>query len=133
MALNIIALGGCVTHRHTLTGAARPPVMPDDVRLYLEPLTMPYLEIGLVEASSRLSWSMTADAKTDVVIKRLQREAAALGANGILLQDMTGDERSAGVAVAPDVSRDHQSIGVFFIGPGSPKVGRGTAIYVAPF
>ncbi len=125
---------GCVTHRHTLTGAVRPPVPAADVRIYLEPLSTPYLEIAQVEASSTLSWSLTVDAKTDVVIRRLQREAGSLGANGIILEDMTasGAATGAAVGVGTDVTRDHASFGIALFGWGAATVGRGTAIFVAP-
>ena len=132
IAFTVMCFSACVTHRHTATGMARAPSKPDDVRIFLEPLHVPFVAIGEVEASSRWSWSLSADAKTDVVIKRLQREAASLGANGILLQDISGDDHAAGAGVGTDWTRDHGAIGVFLFGPGPTRVGRGTAIVVAP-
>ena len=131
IVLSLVCAAGCVTHHHTLIGAVRPPLSPAEVQIYLEPLKAPYVEIALVEASSRFSWPITAAARIDTVLLRLQREAAALGANGILLQDLSGSDAGMGVELGSDVTRDHALFGIAMSGTGQPKVGRGTAIYIA--
>lgn len=130
-----IAASACTTSSHVVVGQTRTPVSPDEVRVYLEPIPGPFDRIALVDASSRHSWSFSAAAKADVVISRLKSEAARLGANGIVLEEISsGGSADVGAGVAPDISRDHASIGVGLNATGlmSSRHGRGVAIYVAP-
>ncbi len=129
------ALAACTTSSHMLLGEPRPAESPRDVIVYLEPVRRPYAKIALVAASSSHSWVWTAEGKADVVIARLKAEAAKLGANGILLEEITdGPDAAAGAAVAPDITRDHASVGVGLNASGlfGARHGRGVAIYVAP-
>jgi len=128
-------LAACTTSSHVLLGDTRPAESPRDVIIYLEPLRRPYAKIALVAASSSHSWVWTAEGKADVVIARLKTEAAKLGANGILLEEITdGPDAAAGAGIAPEITRDHASVGVGFDATGllGARHGRGVAIYVAP-
>jgi hypothetical protein len=128
-------LTACTTSSHVLLGETRPAGSPSDVTIYLEPVRRPYAKIALVDASSSHSWVWSAAGKADVVLARLKVEAAKLGANGILLEEITdGPDAAAGAGVAPDITRDHASIGVGFdaVGLFGARHGRGVAIYVAP-
>jgi hypothetical protein len=86
---------GCATS-HVMIGRARPPISPDQVRIYLHPPSTNYEEIALLDTSSKGSFSITAQRKTNAVIDRLKAEAAKLGANGILLSGV-GDQASGSV------------------------------------
>ena len=83
--LMFAASSACVSSRAVLVGEVRPAISPDLVNLYLEPPASNYREIANLTASSRGSFALTALGKTDKVIERLKRQAARLGANGILL------------------------------------------------
>jgi hypothetical protein len=82
--LAFVAIAGCATS-HVMIGRARPPISPDQVQIYLHPPSTNYEEIALLDTSSKGSFSITAQGKTNAVIDRLKAEAAKLGANGILL------------------------------------------------
>lgn len=100
----VVALSACATS-HVLLGQARPAIQPEQVKLYLNPPEK-YDEIAILDSSSKNSWSMTEQAKMNVATERLKKEAAKLGANGILLREV-GDQstdsgtykRAAGVAI----------------------------------
>jgi hypothetical protein len=129
----MLLLTACGTS-HVLIGSVRAPVPPDRVRVYLEPISGKYEEIAVVRASSRYSLSLSAVGKGDVVIRRLQEEAAKLGANGVLLQDLSnGNDATVGAAVATDLPGDHGTVG---IGLGTSvfdtRYGSGIAVYVDP-
>jgi len=128
-------LTACATSSHLLLGDARPALSPGDVTVYLEPVRRPYAKIALIDASSSDSWVWTAAGKADVVIARLKAEAAKLGANGILLEEISdGPDSGVGAGVAPQITRDHASVGLGFDATGlfGARHGRGVAIYVAP-
>jgi hypothetical protein len=75
------------------------------VKLYLSPPEK-YEEIAILESSSKNTWVMTEQAKMNVATERLRKEAAELGANGILLREV-GDQstdsstykRASGIAI----------------------------------
>ncbi len=118
---------------HVLIGTTHAPVSPGTVRLYLEPIPRHYEEIAIVDASSRGSFSFTYEGKAEVVIDRLKEEAARLGANGILLQELTDVAAgSVGADVSAMLPGDRGSIGVGLNGVGlfSPRFGRAIAVYV---
>ena len=105
---------------HVLVGTPRPPIAPDQVKLYLHPPAK-YEEIALLDASSERSFAITDQGKMNKVIERLKAEAAKLGANGILLQG-TGTETTSSVVTPAD--------GSAMVIPDSYKTGKGIAIFV---
>jgi hypothetical protein len=125
------SLAACATS-HVQAGNARAPVMPDRVRLFLEPPAIKYQEIAVIDASSKHSFSFTAEGKADVVIRRLKEEAAKLGANGVVLQDIADGPVSSvatGVGTESMGARGTISLGIIGTGLVSEKYGRGVAIY----
>lgn len=116
-----------------LVGNPRPPISPDQVKLYLRPPAH-YEEIAILDASSRSSFAITAQGKTDKVIERLKKEAAKLGANGILLQGV-GDQAVGTVGSGfGSASFNGSSATAFGFGSAATiyqKNGNGIAIYVA--
>jgi hypothetical protein len=131
-AAAMLCLTACGTS-HVLIGGARAPMAPDRVKIYLEPISRKYEEIAVVRASSRYSLSLTAVGKGDVVIRRLQEEAARLGANGVLLQEISTANHPVGAGIGTDLSGDHGTLG---IGVGTSvfdtRYGSGIAVYVDP-
>ena len=133
-ALAGLTLAGCVTS-HVMVGAARPPISPDQVKIYTQPPTVPYERIAILETSSRDSLSFTAQAKMNAVIARLKSEAAKLGANGVLLQGLA--DRPAGSVGVGIGNSSFSGNTAFGLGLGTSAVmmqksGSGVAIYVEP-
>lgn len=84
-----ISFTGCANpSSHVVVGQTRAPQDPRAVRIYN---TAPpiYDEIALLDTSSLNSLAIGDQAQTDLVIQRLQEEAARLGANGIILQSLS--------------------------------------------
>jgi|SRR5580658_8007722 hypothetical protein len=115
---------------HVLVGTPRAPIPADQVKIYLNPPAQ-YEQIALLNTSSRGSFALTAQGKTDKVIARLKDEAARLGANGILLQGV-GDRQSGSVGTGFGAASGHVGIGVGTSVGTYQKTGNGVAIYVPP-
>lgn len=133
-ALGVVGLAACATSSHVLVGTPRAPIAPSEVRVYSDPPRY-YDRIAILDASSERSFQFGDQAKVDAAIERLKREAAKLGANGVLFQG-TGDK--PGVVIGTGGSSvsmgGHSSVGV---GLGLShqmmhKVVHGEAIYVPP-
>lgn len=134
VALAALSIAACATS-HVMIGKVRPPISPDEVRIYQRPPDAPYEEIARIDASSQGSFSFTAQGKTDAVIKRLKTEAAKLGANGVLLQGIA-DQASGSIGTGGG-RESYSSSSSFGGGIGisaglNRKVGGGVAIYVGP-
>lgn len=128
----VAALAGCVSS-HVMIGQARPPIAPEQVKIYWHPPAK-YDEIAMLDTSSHHSFSITAQGKTDVVIQRLKEEAAKLGANGVLLEgigNQSAGSVSTGYAQGTAVGNSAYSSGVGISGNVMIKTGSGMAIYVA--
>jgi hypothetical protein len=129
----IALLAGCVSS-HVLIGTARPPISPDQVKIYIHPPAK-YEEIAILESSSKGSFAITAQGKTNKVMERVKEEAAKLGANGILLQGISDQQVGAvGTGFGSATASGNSAFGVGF---GSStavyqKAGNGLAIYVQP-
>lgn len=137
--LLVLALGlaGCATSSHVLTGAARPAISPDQVKLYSEPPQGRYDQIAVIDAISSQSFAFSSQQKTDKVIARLKEEAAKLGANGIVLQGIASETSGGGVSVGGyggSYGGGHVGIGtgVGVSIPTTRKNGNALAIYVYP-
>lgn len=133
MALALLALAGCATSSHEIVGAPRVPRAPEQVQVFFEPPRGSYELIAVVESSSRYSMAFSSLAKEDVVIARLKREAAALGANAVVLQAL---EEQPLQALGTSLGAEHEGprgtvdIGVSGVGVWTQKFGRGLAIYL---
>jgi hypothetical protein len=131
-ATMVAALSACATS-HVIVGHTRPPISPDQVQIYVHPPAAHYEEIALLDTSSKGSFAITAQGKTDKVIERLKDEAAKLGANGILLQGVTNESAgsvSSGFGQAHASGNSAYGSGVGFAGNVMIKAGSGMAIYV---
>lgn len=136
LAGGLLVLAACAT-AHVLTGTPRPPIDPSQVRLYYGPPAGGYEEIALLETSSG-AFTYGEQNKTDAVLAKLRREAAKLGANGILFQGTADGRGGSGVSVGAGGGRISGGSGGFRsagVGVGvniSPrqKYARGIAIHV---
>jgi len=111
-------LFNCAGGSVIVTGHVRPAIDPAEVKIYLEPPSQ-YETIGLVEASSDVEFSI--QAAQDRVINELKKQAAKIGANGVLL--VNADTKSSGMSGA-------LIGGVFFAEASETKTAKGQAIYV---
>ena len=128
-------LTGCAASSHMLVGTARPPISPEQVKIYLHPPAQ-YEEIAIVDASSRGGApSFTDQQKMNKTLARLKEQAAEVGANGILLEGV-GDQEvgtvSTGFSTANANGNHAYGTGFGFSGNAFEKTGKGLAIYVPP-
>ena len=103
------------------------------MQIYLHPPANKYSEIALLDTSSKGSFAITAQGKTNVVIERLKTEAAKLGANGILLEgvsDQAAGSVGTGVGNATAHGNSATAVGFGVSGTVFVKSGSGLAIYV---
>lgn len=128
LLLGIVALlAGCASS-HVLVGKARPPIYPDQVKLYLRPPAK-FEEIALLEASSKASWAITQQGKMNKAIERLKEEAAQLGANGVILQG-SGTEYVGSVNTGTATATGNTAYGTGVSVPVMHKAASGVAIFV---
>ena len=124
----VMASVGCASS-HVLVGKARPPISPEQVKIYLRPPAK-YEEIALLEASSKNSWAVTQQGKMNKTIERLKEEAAQLGANGILLQG-SSTEYGASVNTGAATATGNTAYGTGVSVPIMHKAASGVAIFVS--
>ena len=128
-----IGLAACAPSSHILVGAARPPISPSEVKIYLKPPPS-FQEIAILNASAN-SMGTGGQGSVDTVIQRLKEQAAKLGANGILLEGMS--DRETGSLGGGSGSTSYSSNSAVGVGLGASlgifkKTGEGRAIYVPP-
>ncbi len=69
---------------HVTIGNQHPPLTPEQVLIYTRP-PVKFEEVGIVNASSKNAFASD-QSLTDSTIVRMKKEAAKMGANGILLK-----------------------------------------------
>ena len=91
-----LAFVSCASGNALVTGTQRPATNPESVVIYTE-APEKYEVIGIVTASS----DATGSAQTDLnyAVAELKKQAAKIGANGILLQDVSSSN-SGGVFIS---------------------------------
>ncbi|HMM74599.1 MAG TPA: hypothetical protein PJ986_02745 [Gammaproteobacteria bacterium] len=107
IALAALTIAACASGSSIVTGVTRAPIASAQVQLYLEP-PAEFEVIGLISASSDAG--LTEQASVDFASEELKKQAAKLGANGVLV-----------------VSTDNTKIDVF---GGYAKTVQGKAIFV---
>jgi len=104
------------------------------VKIYSAPPAQ-FQEIALLDATSSSVFGTGGQKSMDKVIARLKVQAAQLGANGVIIGDVTDRQSgSIGTGVGSDSYSRSSAVGV---GVGGSlgiykKTGKGTAIYVPP-
>jgi hypothetical protein len=132
-------LAGCAStsdiSSHELIGGVRAPIAPQSVQLYLEPPAREYEQIAILHASSRRSWTFDSQSKADIVIARLKAEAASLGANGVMLREITdqpGTEVDSRIGTSTMSGRGTADLGIGVSTVTLRRYGWGIAIYLPP-
>jgi hypothetical protein len=118
LALAVLTLGACASGSAIVTGNTRAPLGPEQVNIYLEPPAA-FEVIGLVSASSDAGW--TEQGSVDYAIEELKKQAAKLGANGVLL--LSSGEETATVVGG-------YGTGYIYAVPVTAKTVQGKAIFV---
>lgn len=126
-------LAACSTNSHLVTGTARAPIDPSQVRVYFAPPPGGFEEIAQLETSSG-AFTYGEQNKMNSVIAKLKQEAAKLGANGVLFigTENTYGNSSIGVGAGGGSygGSGFSSGGVGFSISPTQKFGRGIAIHV---
>src|SRR5690606_7693768 len=121
LACAALSLLAACASSHVLTGTPRPPIDPAQVRIYYGPPPGGYEEIARLDVGSG-AFTYGAQNKSNAVLRNLRKEAARLGANGVLLQ---------GTGQGPDNSAVSVGGGVVRIG-GPGASGLGVGVNVSP-
>ena len=116
--LSAIWICSCATGSYIITGTTRDPISFEDVVLYLEE-PKNYETIGIVNAKSGAGWDQ--QGSMDYAIEELKKQAAKLGANGVLIT-ATGSENSTTVG--------GHGTGYLYAVPVNAQTVTGKAIYV---
>jgi len=119
MSLLVLSLLGCASGSAIVIGTRKAPLDPSRVKLYLK-APEKYEVIGIVNASSDAGW--TEQGSQDYAVKELKKQAAKLGANGVLLT-ATGEKTSTVIG--------GNSTGFFYAIPVTAKTVSGKAIFVS--
>ena len=129
-----LLLAGCATDSIVLTGTARPPISPAEVRIYSQPPAV-FEEIAILNASKSNAFTTGGQKTVDKVVEGLKEEAAKIGANGIILEGFSDRQTgSVGSGVGSSSVSSNSAVGV---GVGGSlgiykKTGHGRAIFVPP-
>lgn len=87
-AFSLISLiiSSCASGTALVTGTQHPATSPESVVIYIEP-PVNYEVIGIVTASSDSGW--TDQGSLEYALKEIKKQAAKIGANGILLENVS--------------------------------------------
>ncbi len=128
IALGIaLATGGCASTSKVMLGQARAPVDPASVQVYSTP-PPGSVEIAQLESSSAVGFGT--QGQTDAAVARLKREAAALGANGVILMGVGSGGSPVGMSVGAGSFGRHTAGGLSVGIPTQQKRAAGIAIWV---
>ncbi len=105
----MLGLAACASGSAIVTGVAKDPVAPEQLKIYLEPPAT-FEVIGLVNASSDAG--MTEQGSLDYAIAELKKQAAKLGANGVLLVS-SGESTTGFVGSVAVIAKTVQGKAIF--------------------
>jgi hypothetical protein len=95
-----LSLAACASGSAIVTGTKRTPIDPSQVKLYTE-APAKYEVLGIVSATSGAG--LTKQGSEDYAVQELKKQAAKLGANGVLLE-ATGQLAYASGTIGQTVS-----------------------------
>ena len=117
----LVTIGiSCASGTVLVTGTRRSPIPFENVRIYGEP-PAEFEVVAVLKAASGFGWS--AQGKQDRAVEYLKKQAAALGANGVLVTEL-GESSTGGSFYA-----DGSGGGIFHQNEGRQKV-QAKAIFV---
>lgn len=129
----ILGAAACASS-HLITGRTRPPIDPSQVRVYFSAPSTGYEEIARLQTGSG-AFTYGEQNKMNAVIAKLRKEAAKLGANGVLLTGTDDGYGGSSVGVGAGGGRiggrGFSSGGVGVSISPSQKYAYGLAIWVA--
>jgi hypothetical protein len=134
VGVSALGLAACASDSIVLTGAARPPIPPSEVRIYSHPPAA-FEEIAILNTSKSSAFTTGGQKTVDKVIAGLKEQAAKLGANGVILEGFSDSQTgSVGAGGGSDSVSRNSAVGV---GVGGSlgiykKTGHGVAIFVPP-
>ena len=120
-------LAGCASTSRVMLGQAYAPTDPTQVRIYTTP-PAGSVEIAQLESSSAVGFGT--QGQTDAAIARLKREAAALGANGVILMGVGSTPSAGGMSVGAGSFGSNVAGGIGIGIPTTQKRAAGVAILV---
>ena len=126
-ALSALLLAGCASTHRVILAPPRPAIAVEQVKVY-HVAPKRYEEIARLESSSAIGFGTPG--QTDAAIARLRREAAKLGANGVLLLGVGSVAPPVSVGVGTGVHRSHVGIYGGFGVPTTQRQAVGVAIHV---
>ena len=122
-------VAGCAGSSKVMLGQARAPIDPAQVQIYRTPPAGSQ-EIAQLESKSAVGFGT--QGQTDAAIARLKREAAALGANGVILMGVGSGGSPVGMSVGAGSFGRHGGGGLSMGIPTQQKRAAGIAIWVPP-
>ena len=122
-------VAGCAGSSKVMLGQARAPIDPAQVQIYRTPPAGSQ-EIAQLESKSAVGFGT--QGQTDAAVARLKREAAALGANGVVLLGVGSSGSPVGMSVGAGSYGRHSGGGLSVGIPTTQKQAAGVAIYVPP-
>ena len=93
LLLSLLLAKGCYPVSHVIVGETQPPINYTNVKVYID-YPNNYKKIAIVQASSDLAFKdisieISYQQKTNKALERLKKEAASLGANGLVIQNIS--------------------------------------------
>jgi hypothetical protein len=131
----IFTLAACATSSQVLTGAPRSPLLPAEVRVYTQAPLQSFEEIALLGATRKSVSTAGAERAIAKMIEAMRLQAAELGANGLLLENISdSDPVSVGSGVGSQTYTHNSSISLGLGGSlgVTKKMVKARAIFVAP-
>jgi hypothetical protein len=126
-------LAGCATSSRTLTGMPRPALSRTEVKVYTQ-APQSFEEIAVLGASRKSVTSAGGERAIEKMIEAMKSQAAELGANGVLLENLSDSEPlGLGTGIGTQTYTHNASIDVGvggFLGVVKKTV-RARAIFVA--
>ena len=127
LAAVMLVATGCASTSRVMLGQARAPIDPAQVQVYSTP-PPGSMEIAQLESSSAVGFGT--QGQTDAAVARLKREAAALGANGVVIMGVGSSGSPVGMSVGAGSYGSHVGGGLGIGIPTTQKRAAGVAIYV---
>ena len=110
----------CASGSYILVGEKRDPILSTEVTIYADSPTQ-FETIAIVKASSGSGWTQQRD--MDYAIAELKKQAAVLGANGVIILSGFGENISTTMGTS--------SNGTIFTSNSSSQTVTGRAVHVA--
>lgn len=108
----ILTLAACATSSQVMTGTARAPLLPAEVRVYTQ-APQSFEEIARLDGTRKSVSTSGAERAIEKMIETMRRQAAQLGANGLLLEEISdSDPVALGTSVGSQTYTHNASINV---------------------